>query len=163
MSSIAAAARFLPPERVAQVHAVLEGVVAVLSIWLRSPMTWEEPFHRESHEPLHRLSAVFELSGRAAGIVVLSLDRGPARFAAEQLTGERLSDLPDMIAPVETLARMVAAEAAAPLRRLQTRIRSTEVVVGRSRCLAFPPAATPLCIPFETSHGPLAVEFGLDD
>lgn len=35
-------------------------------------------------------------------------------------------------------------------------------VVGKTRCIDFPTGVTPVCIPFDGPHGPVAIQVGLD-
>ncbi len=142
-------------------HAVLDAIVSVGELWLDSELEWQPPLSKKSYEPMFALSSVLRIGGRATGIVALSFERETAQFAARTISGRVLRELPDLAGPVELMAQMIGAEAESTLWQLGTRIEEVTVVIGRSRCLEFPVGVRPLCIPFNTSAGRLAVEFGL--
>jgi len=149
------------PVRVAEMHILLQAVVARAAEWLECPVRWGVPLHKESHEPQGILSAVFTLRGRSAGITVVGMEREAAEFLAHAIDGRWERELPDLALPVAAFAQTVATEAESGLAELGTRIGRVDVVVGKSRCLPFPPRVRPLCVPLTTDRGTMAVEFGL--
>ncbi len=111
---------------------------------------------------LHEVSGIIGLSGTAVGTVVLSLSREVAlKVAAALLLVEPDDITSDVIDAVGELTNIVAGAAKGELDQFQLSISLPTVVMGRDHQMRFPSNVTPICVPFTTPWGPLALEVGL--
>jgi len=111
--------------------------------------------------PLHEVSGVIGLSGGAAGTVVLSLSKSVALKAASTLLMYEASEIDDdVVDAVGELTNMVAGGAKAQLAEFDLSVSLPSVITGRGHEIRFPSDVTPICVPFETDWGSLAVEVG---
>ena len=113
--------------------------------------------------PIHPISGVIGLSGRAVGTVVLSLSEGVALRAASALLMTELTKIDDdVIDAVGELANMVAGGAKAKLDEYELSISLPSVITGAGHEVRFPSKVTPICVPFESDWGSLTIEVGLE-
>ncbi len=111
--------------------------------------------------PVHPVSGVIGLSGRAIGTVVLSLSESVALKAASvMLMAENTTVNDDVIDAVGELTNMVAGAAKSELEEYQLMVSLPNVVTGADHTIRFPSNITPLCVPFDTDWGPLTLEVG---
>lgn len=117
---------------------------------------------KASFTPLHEVSGIIGMSGKAVGTVVVSLCREVALRATEALLGER-PDLinADVIDTVGELANMIAGGAKTQLEELSMSVSLPSVICGKNQSLTFPSQTTPIVIPFHSGWGPLSIEVGL--
>lgn len=114
--------------------------------------------------PTHEISGVIGLSGRAAGMAILSFSPELAlRATSVMLMCEATEVDSDVVDAVGELANMVAGAAKAELEEYELSVSLPNVVIGRGHQIRFPSNVTPICIPFETEFGPLTLEVGLTD
>ncbi len=112
--------------------------------------------------PSYEVSGVIGLSGKAIGTVVLSLSREVALKAASAMLMTESTELnDDVIDAVGELANMVAGAAKAELEKLDLSISLPTVITGSGHEVRFPSNATPICVPFTTAWGPMALDVGL--
>jgi chemotaxis protein CheX len=110
-------------------------------------------------EELFDVSGVIGLSGSAVGSVVLSVSKEVALQATSVMLMTEMTEVnADVIDAVGELTNMVAGSAKAKLAELQLSISLPTVVTGKGHVLSFPREVTPICIPFESTWGPLKVE-----
>ena len=67
----------------------------------------------------------------------------------------------DVIDAIGELTNMIVGCAKSKLEELNLSISLPTVIAGRNHAVAFPSGVTPLCIPFESTHGPFCLEVGL--
>ena len=68
----------------------------------------------------------------------------------------------EVVDAVGELANMVAGAAKAELEEYKLSVSLPNVITGRGHEIRFPSNVTPICVPFETPWGPLALEVGFD-
>lgn len=113
-------------------------------------------------QPIHEVSGIIGLSGKAAGTAVLSVSREVALSATETMCGCRPDDIDADVADViGELANMIVGSAKAQLERYSMSISLPSVVVGRDQRLSFPPNVQPIAIPYACKWGDITVEVGL--
>lgn len=113
-------------------------------------------------EPLYEVSGIIGLSGTAVGTVVLSLSREVAmKVAGALLLVEPQEITSDVVDAVGELTNIVAGAAKGELDQFQLSISLPTVVTGKEHRARFPSNVTPICVPFTTPWGPLALEVGL--
>ena len=112
--------------------------------------------------PHYDISGVIGLSGQAIGTVVLSLSEAVALKAASTMLMCELTEIDaDVVDAVGELANVVAGSAKAELEEYHMSTSLPSVITGRNHNVRFPSNVTPICVPFQTDWGPLALEVGL--
>ena len=116
---------------------------------------------KDNRSPKYAVSGVVGLSGNAVGTVVLSLSEEVALKAASvMLMAETSSIDADVIDAVGELANMVAGAAKSELEQYQLMVSLPSVVTGENHEVRFPSNVRPICVPFRSDWGPLALEVG---
>lgn len=132
-------------------HTMLQCKVALGTLW-----------PRDRRAPLHEVTGVIGLSGKATGMVVVSFSEPLAlRAAATLLLSETTEIDDDVTDAVGELTNMIAGGAKAELPEWELSVSLPSVVVGCPHSIRFPSNISPVCISFETDWGPLALEVGL--
>jgi chemotaxis protein CheX len=117
---------------------------------------------KDGSSGLHEISGIIGLSGKAVGMVVLSLSEDVALKAASTMLMTETTEInDDVIDAVGELANMVAGAAKAELEEYDLSVSLPSVVTGSNHEIRFPSNVTPICIPYETPWGPLTLEVGL--
>jgi len=108
------------------------------------------------------ISGIIGLSGKAIGMVVLSLSDELAKKATSvMLLCETEEINADVIDAVGELTNMVAGAAKAELAEFDLMVSLPNVVTGEDHDIRFPSNVTPICVPFATDWGDLVLEVGL--
>jgi chemotaxis protein CheX len=129
---------------------------------LQCPVRLEQLWPKSARAPLHDVTGVIGLSGRATGMVVVSFSEQLALCAtAALLLAEPVEIDDDVIDAVGELTNMVAGGAKAELPQWDMSLSTPSVIVGSGHTVRFPSSIDPLCISFDTDWGPLALEMGL--
>ena len=116
---------------------------------------------KENFAPKYEVSGVIGLSGKAVGTVVLSLSKEVAMQAASHmLMSENTEINDDVVDAVGELTNMVAGAAKSQLVEYQLMVSLPNVITGRDHEVRFPSNVRPICVPFTTKWGPLALEVG---
>ncbi len=111
--------------------------------------------------PRYEISGVIGLSGKAIGTVVLNLSEAVAlKATSRMLLSEATEVNADVVDAVGELTNMVAGAAKSQLEQYQMMVSLPNVVTGPDHEIRFPSNVTPICVPFETEWGPLALEVG---
>jgi chemotaxis protein CheX len=148
--------------KVEYINPFLSAAVSVFSTMLRTELSRGEPFLKTNAQPKHDVSGMIGLSGKARGMVVLSMSREVALGAAGTLLGEVQTEInADVADAVGELTNMVAGAAKAQLDHLQMSVGLPTVITGKAHCIEFPKNTTPICIPFDCIWGAVAVEVGI--
>jgi chemotaxis protein CheX len=116
---------------------------------------------KDGNSPKYEISGVVGFSGRAIGTVVLSLSEAVAlKATSTMLLCETTSVNADVVDAVGELTNMVAGGAKAKLEDYRLAVSLPSVITGRNHEVRFPSNVIPICVPFETAWGPLALEVG---
>jgi len=119
---------------------------------------------RSGNGALHEVSGIIGLSGRAVGTVVLSLSREVALQAASTMLMMEATEInDDVVDAVGELTNMVASGAKAQLEQFDLSISLPNVITGSHHEIRFPSNVSPICVPFTTPWGPMAMEVGLTE
>ena len=117
---------------------------------------------KQGNQPHHDISGIIGLSGKAVGIVVLSVDREVAFSITEKMLGERPTTIDaDVTDAIGEMANIVAGGAQAHLGQYDLSVTLPTVLVGKSHLIDFPSNVTPITIPFDSEWGPVVIEVGL--
>lgn len=143
------------------INPFISSISTVFATMLNCELSRGKLFLKTNHCPEHEISGIIGLSGKAAGTVVLSLNRTTAISAAEALLGVRPPEInADVKDAVGELVNMVAGGAKAQLEHFDMSLTIPTVITGRF-CVEFPSKSPPICVPFESPWGSLTVEVGL--
>jgi chemotaxis protein CheX len=144
------------------INPFLSSMISVFDTMLACKLTRRDPFIKRGSQPDHEISGIIGLSGRARGAVVLSMCQEAALSATEALLGERPAELNSEVADaVGELTNIVAGNAKAQLAHLAMSVSLPTVIMGKSHTIEMPKNAVPICIPFDSPWGPVAVVVGL--
>jgi chemotaxis protein CheX len=148
--------------KVEYINPFLSSAISVFNTMLGVALTRGEPYLKKGNQPDHEISGIIGLSGKAKGMVVLSLCREVAINATATMIGEQPSDInADVADAVGELTNMIAGAAKAQLEHLKMSVSLPSVVTGKSHCIEFPKNTLPICIPFTCKWGSVAVEVGI--
>ncbi|MGD0518751.1 MAG: chemotaxis protein CheX [Thermoguttaceae bacterium] len=113
-------------------------------------------------QPNHEISGIIGLSGKAKGMVVLSLSREAALSVAGIMLDSQPQEInSDVADAVGELTNMIAGAAKAKLDHLEMNLSLPTVITGKTHCIDFPKRTMPICIPFDCKWGPVTVEVGI--
>lgn len=116
---------------------------------------------KDDHSPRYDVSGIIGLSGKAIGTVVLSLSKVVALKAASTMLLSDMTEInDDVIDAVGELTNMVAGGAKAELEHYDLMVSLPNVITGQNHDIRFPSDVPPICVPFDTDWGPLALEVG---
>ena len=120
-----------------------------------------QPVLKENLSPKFEVSGVIGLSGKAVGTVVVSFSKEVAlRAASHMLLAENAELNAEVIDAVGELTNMVAGAAKSQLEEYALSTSLPNVITGSLHEIRFPSDVTPICVPFSTKWGPLALEVG---
>lgn len=148
--------------RVEFVNPFIKSLANTFDVMLQQKVTRGDLELKSNFCPLHPVSGIIGLSGKATGTVVLSLSEVVALKAASTMLMTELSVIDDDVTDaVGELVNMVTGGAKAELEAYNLSISLPGVVTGKNHSVNFPSKVTPICVPFSTEWGPLALEVGL--
>jgi chemotaxis protein CheX len=146
------------------INPFLTAAITTFNTKLGCSLTRGTPYVKDGPQPEQEVSGVIGLSGKATGIVVLGLGREAALSLAEVMLEQRPAEINgDVTNAVGDLANIIVGNAKARLDELQLSISLSTVITGKGHCVEFPRQVTPICVPFESKWGPVAVEVGLSE
>ena len=148
--------------KVEYINPFLSSAISVFNTMLGTSLTRGEPFLKDGTQPNHEISGLIGLSGKAKGMVVLSMSREVALNAAGTMLGTQLKEInADVADAVGELTNMIAGAAKAQLDHLEMSVSLPTVITGKAHCIDFPKHTKPICIPFDCKWGSVAVEVGI--
>ena len=148
--------------KVEYINPFLTSTLSVFDTMLSCKLERGAPYLKNGIQPLHEVSGVIGLSGKAQGTVVLGLSREAALNAAEVLLQERPAEINgDVTDAIGELVNIIAGGAKAKLEHLDMSVSLPTVITGKGHCIEFPTKVTPICIPFASAWGEITVEVGL--
>lgn len=148
--------------KVEYINPFVKAVLLVFSTMLNCTLKRGQPYKKVNFQPMHEVTGIIGLSGKAKGTVVLSLDREAAMRATEVLLGERPFCInADVTDAVGELTNIIAGNAKAELEQFAMSVSLPTVITGKGHCLDFPKATPAISIPFDCEWGSVLVEVGL--
>lgn len=146
------------------INPFLLATVSVFENMLGVQMTREKPYLRKAFDPQHDVTGVIGLTGKATGMVAVSLPSEAAIAVTAKLLGETPASVNAQVTDaVGEITNMIAGCAKSQLESLELSLGLPTVVIGRNTCITFPSRAVPISIPFSCELGSLVVEVGLVD
>lgn len=150
--------------RVEYINPFITATANVFETMVNCKLTRGEIRLLNGESPIHPISGIIGLSGKAVGTVVLSLSKQVALKAASALLMTEVVEINnDVIDAVGELANMVAGAAKAKLEEYELSVSLPSVVTGSDHEVRFPSKVTPICVPFESDWGSLTIEVGLEE
>ena len=119
---------------------------------------------KTTRQPRYDISGIIGLSGKAAGTIVLCMERELARLTTQSLLDTEIRSAQiteDVIDAVGELVNIIAGGAKAQLAQYEMSVSLPTVITGKGHCIDFPRNTKPICIPFACQAGYLDVEVGL--
>ena len=114
--------------------------------------------------PEHDVSGIIDLTGKAKGTAVVSLETQTALSCTERLLGEHPHEInADVVDTVGELANIVVGGAKAQLQQLAMDLGLPSVITGKDHTIGFPSGRKPVCVPFQCEWGSLSLQVGLED
>lgn len=114
------------------------------------------------HPIFKDLSGLIDLTGRAEGVMVISLSKEVALQAASAMLMMECDKInADVIDAVGEIANMVAGSAKAKMSQYGMSIGLPSVITGKGHEVNFPSAVAPHCLNFDCPWGPLTLTVGL--
>jgi chemotaxis protein CheX len=148
--------------KVEYINPFLTAAISVFNTMLGTTLTRGEPFLKNGTQPNHEISGIIGLSGKAKGMVVLSLSREAALSVAGIMLDSQPQEInSDVADAVGELTNMIAGAAKAKLDHLEMNLSLPTVITGKTHCIDFPKRTMPICIPFDCKWGPVTVEVGI--
>lgn len=112
--------------------------------------------------PTYELSAIVNLSGQAAGTIVLGISERAAWGALHRMIDEITLEITDEVRDaVGELAAMIGGQTKLKLKDLALTISIPRITRGRNQHIPFPADVRPICIRYDSEIGPFAVDFTL--
>jgi chemotaxis protein CheX len=112
--------------------------------------------------PVHEVSGVIRLTGKASGAAALSVSSPVAFQIVAAMLDLHVSEInSDVTDAIGELTNMIAGGAKTFLSDYQLSLGLPEIVLHQSRPIDFSPSLHPAAIRFASPWGPLAVEVGL--
>ncbi len=148
--------------KVEYINPFITSTKLVFSTMLGIEITRGEIFAKKDPHPHHEVNGIINLSGKAKGTVVLSLDKDVALNATETMLQERPSEInADVVDAIGELTNIIAGGAKAKLEQFALSASLPNVITGKSRAIEFPSTATPISIPFDSPWGAVTIEVAL--
>ncbi len=148
--------------KVEYINPFVTSIISVFDTMLGCSLTRGKPFVKSGPQPEHEVSGIIGLSGKARGTVVLSLSREAAINATAELLKERPAEIDGEVTDaIGELTNIIAGGAKAQLEQFAMSASLPSVITGKGHTVEFPSESRPICIPFESKWGPIALEVGL--
>jgi len=136
--------------------------INVFSTTLSCPLQRGQIYTKQQAQPEHEVSGIIGLSGKASGMVVLTLNREVALRAARALLGDGIQEINSDVADViGELTNMIAGGAKGQLEQFEMSVSLPSVIMGKNHVIQFPSNATPICIPFDSPWGPVCLQVSI--
>lgn len=148
--------------RAEYINPFVRAIVNTFETMLACPLERGAITLKNGDAPMHEISGVIGLSGKAVGTVVVSLSHDVALKAASamlMIDATQIND--DVIDAVGEIANMVAGAAKAELEEYAMSVSLPNVITGKGHEVRFPSTVTPICVPFSAPWGELTLEVGL--
>jgi chemotaxis protein CheX len=147
--------------KVEYINSFITSLVHTFQTMLDCEVKRGQPVLKENLTPKFEVSGVIGLSGKAVGTVVLSLSKDVAVKAASHLLMFEYTELnSEVIDAVGELTNVVAGAAKSQMEEYQLMTSLPNVITGLDHEVRFPSDVTPICVPFSTKWGALALEVG---
>ena len=144
------------------INPFLTSAVEVFSTMLNCDLKRGAPTLNAAFQPAHEVSGIIGLSGKASGVVVVSVEREVALGVTEKMLGERPDSLnADVMDAIGEITNMIAGRAKTGLAHLEMNLALPTVITGKDHVIRFGSLAQTISIPYSCAWGELIVEVGL--
>lgn len=150
--------------RVEFINPFIIAVSKTLETMVGCKVVREPPQIKKDRSALYPVSGIIGLSGTIVGTVVLTMSENLALKSASAMLMEDYKEFsPDVFDAVGELTNVIAGNAKAQLEEYKLSLSLPNVIYGQNTELRFPERCQPISIPFQTSHGPMAIEIGFTE
>ena len=150
--------------RVEFINPFIIAVSKTLETMVGCKVVREPPQIKKGKSALYPVSGIIGLSGVIVGTVVLTMSEALALRCASAMLMEDYKEFgPDVFDAIGELTNVIAGNAKAQLEEYKLSLSLPNVIYGKDAELRFPERCQPISIPFQTDHGPMAVEVGFTD
>lgn len=116
---------------------------------------------KEDRTSAYELSAVIGLTGKAVGLVSLSMSDSAARNVLQRMVGIETDVIDEQVRDaVAEMANIIAGQAKSRLPHLQLTLAIPSIIEGHGHAVHFPIGLRPFHIMFDSEIGPFAIEAG---
>ena len=158
MSTAAPAAS---PVSVDYVNPVIQATIDVFRKMLNCKAWRVDLQLKQSTKPLHELSAIIGVSGKATGTYVLSLSKQVSLEILRRMVGIEASEIDaDVCDAAGEILNMIAGQTKAKLQKLELSISLPSMITGKDHDIRYPSDVRPICVLFDSEIGPYAIEVG---
>ncbi len=149
--------------RAEHINPFISGLTNTFNTMLNCTVTRGQISLNKKFSPLHEISGIIGLSGKAVGTVIVSFSQDVALKAASTLLMMEATEIDaDVKDAVGELTNMVAGASKAQLEEFELSISLPNVVTGSPIDIHFPSEVCPIVVPFTSDWGPLTLEVGLE-
>jgi chemotaxis protein CheX len=138
--------------------ALVNATTSVFQMMLGCDVTVGSAVQKNGNKSEYEITGMVGITGTAAGIIALSMNRETANKAVEAMTGEQPSSDGEVTDVVAELINMIAENAKAKVDDEEMRMSIPMVVTGS---VSYSSTVNPTLIPMQTPWGPLAIEVAL--
>ena len=152
------------PVRVEFINPFIIAVSKTLETMVGCKVVREPPQIKQGKSALYPVSGIIGLSGGVVGTVVLTMSESLALKSASAMLMEEFKEFNhDVFDAVGELTNVIAGNAKAQLEEYRLSLSLPNVIYGRDAELRFPERCQPFSNPFQTDHGPMAIEVGFTE
>jgi chemotaxis protein CheX len=149
------------PLSVDYVNPVIQSAIDVFDKMLNCKAKRIDLKLKETTAPLHELSAIIGVSGKATGTYVLSLSEQVAIEILNRMVGIEATELDDDVCDAAgEILNMIAGQAKAKLQKLELSLSLPSMITGKNHEIRYPSDVRAICVLFESEIGPFAIEVG---
>lgn len=149
-------------DRESLIRCLTESTQSVFSTMCGMELQAHTQVENEDVSKRYQVSGIIGLSGSLKATIVVSLHEDVIFTAAEQFLGVRPDSIDaDVIDLVGELANMIGGNAKDRLKREGLNLGLPTVVAGENHRVAYSSGMAITILPFDSDHGPLAIELGL--
>ena len=150
--------------RVEFINPFIIAVSKTLETMANCKVVREPPQVKKEKSALYPVSGIIGLSGAVVGTVVLTMSEALALKCASVMLMEEYTEFNnDVFDAVGELTNVIAGNAKAQLEEYKLSLSLPNVIYGKEAELRFPERCQPISIPFQTDHGPMAIEIGFTE
>jgi chemotaxis protein CheX len=143
------------------VNPVIQSAIDVFQKMLNCKVKRTDLTLKETTAPLHELSAIIGVSGKASGTYVPSLSEQVAIEILHRMVGIEATELDDDVCDAAgEILNMIAGQAKAKLQKLELSISLPSMITGKNHEIRYPSDVRAICVLFESEIGPFAIEVG---
>jgi len=161
MTTAAPAAPVAPAISPDYINPVIQSTIDVFQMMLDCKARRTDLQLKTSTKPMHELSAIIGVSGKASGTYVLSLSKEVSLEILRRMIGIEATEIDDDVRDAAgEILNMIVGQAKAQLEKLELSLSLPSMITGRDHDVRYPSNVQPICLMFDSEIGPFALEVG---